>query len=356
MRIFEVSKQKKFIPYEESKFKLESLEKDLEDLLEENSDYILEDEKILIIGRQVETNLDTKIDLLGLDKDGNLVVIELKRDMTPRDTLAQILEYASFVKDLSYEELESIFRDYMGEENIQLLDSHREYFQSQSDETVSFNKDQKLIIIGEKITREIRQTASFLRERGIQVFCVEFKVFKISSNNIHTTNNNSERKLIAFETVVGEDLYPKKILSSSLPRINKEEFLENLEPKAKELFNSVLIFAETKDLPIHWGTKGFSVNAKIDEDNHVNILSGYPKASSYKQNVLVTTFGEITRKVKDGEKIVEFYKQKLNEISSFKPMWKNMKCVIEDLENDMDKLFNILSLVADKIKQNGLRE
>lgn len=368
MRIFEIN-DKNLIPYEWEKF--ENLEKDLEELLEENSDYILENEKILIIGRQVKTNLDTKIDLLGLDKDGNLVVIELKRDLTPRETLAQILEYASFVKNLSYEDLESIFRNYMGTEDIQLLDQHREYFQSQNDETVSFNKDQKLIIVGERISREIRQTASFLREKGIQIFCVEFKIFKVSlsntlseqstsapelSNSTHLPSSKGDRKLIVFETVVGEDLYPKKILSSSPPRITKEEFLEKLDKKARELFKRVLDFAERGGFLIHWGTKGFSINAKIDENNYVNILLGFPKTSWYKQDVLVIHFSEIAKKVKNGEDIVEFYKQELSRIDSFKPIEKSMRCAIEDLEKDMDNFLDILSRVVDKIKQNGLIE
>jgi len=38
----------------------------------------------------VTTNLNTFIDLLGIDEIGNTVVIELKRDKTPRETLATI--------------------------------------------------------------------------------------------------------------------------------------------------------------------------------------------------------------------------------------------------------------------------
>ncbi len=33
-------------------------------------------------------------DLLGLDKDGNIVIVELKRGKTPREVVAQLLEYA----------------------------------------------------------------------------------------------------------------------------------------------------------------------------------------------------------------------------------------------------------------------
>ena len=40
------------------------------------------------------------IDLLAIDADGNLHVLELKRDKTPRDVVAQVLDYGSWVTTL----------------------------------------------------------------------------------------------------------------------------------------------------------------------------------------------------------------------------------------------------------------
>ena len=91
-------------------------ETQLEELLENNPEYFFEESKVLIIGRQVTTNLNTFVDLLGIDKFGNTVVIELKRGKTPRETVAQILEYASFVENLDYAQLDEIYRDYSGED------------------------------------------------------------------------------------------------------------------------------------------------------------------------------------------------------------------------------------------------
>ena len=76
-------------------------EKVLEDWLSANPDALVDGQALMVIGRQVTTNLGTFIDLLALDRQGNTVVIELKRGRTPRDTLAQALEYASFVEGSS---------------------------------------------------------------------------------------------------------------------------------------------------------------------------------------------------------------------------------------------------------------
>ena len=70
------------------------------------------------------TNLNSFIDLLGIDKAGNTVVVELKRDKTPRETIAQLLEYASFVENLDYYQLNEIYQNYYGED-INLEDYHQ---------------------------------------------------------------------------------------------------------------------------------------------------------------------------------------------------------------------------------------
>lgn len=89
------------------------------------------------------------IDLLGIDRKGNTVVIELKRDRTPRDTLVQALEYASFVEELDTDQLEEILRQYVSDEALNLASYHRNYFELASDEAVSLNKEQRIVFVGQ---------------------------------------------------------------------------------------------------------------------------------------------------------------------------------------------------------------
>ncbi len=95
MRVFGIQSDGQFSEYVQTPFQLNHDEAALENWLESNPDGIVEDGRILIIGRQVATNFGKFIDLLGIDREGNVVVVELKRDKTPRDTIAQSLEYAS---------------------------------------------------------------------------------------------------------------------------------------------------------------------------------------------------------------------------------------------------------------------
>lgn len=78
-------------------------EKRLEDWIESNPDVL--GERLLIVGRQVQTRYGGIIDLLALDDEGRCVVIELKRGRTPRDIVAQALDYVSWVAELSDAEI-----------------------------------------------------------------------------------------------------------------------------------------------------------------------------------------------------------------------------------------------------------
>ena len=67
---------------------------------------------LLIIGRQVTTSFGKIIDLLAIDVDGVLHVLELKKDKTPREVVAQVLDYGSWVRSLTHQDVLRLFAGY----------------------------------------------------------------------------------------------------------------------------------------------------------------------------------------------------------------------------------------------------
>ena len=346
MRLFTVNEEGKMLPYKQKDFKELHIESDLEDLLENNPEYFFEDSRIMIIGRQVTTNLNTSIDLIGIDASGNLVVIELKRDKTSRDTIAQLLEYASFVDKLDYAQLNEIFQNYLNEES-DLEEYHAQFFKEELENNkVSFNKSMKLMIVAQEITKEIRQTAQFLRQKGIDVYCASFKYFK----------SKDDEQIITIEFVVGEDNFIRKsIETSSKPKIDKRKFLSELNGNGRKIFNKIFEFGDKNNLVCKWGSKGFSLNTKI-ENKLVVLIFGYPLNSVFKQSIY-TGYDSISKKIKNSEGINNYYKRKIQQFGSFETAGLSARWIIDrDYTDDkISEFIDILKEVDQKIKENGLK-
>ena len=348
MKLFTIDKNGKFVQFKEQDFKNKNKEIDLEDLLENNPEYFFDNSKILIIGRQVTINLNKSIDLLGVDEFGNTVVIELKRDKTSRDTLAQLIEYASFIDNLDYEQLNEIYQNYSGEE-VSLEEYHQEYYNTNGEQQkVSWNKLSKLVIVAQDITPEIKQTSLYLRKKGLDVYCLEFKYFV----------DNSGNKMISSDFVVGDDAFIRQKVNSAeqLPKIDKEKFINSLDSNGKILFNKLFEFADKEKLMFRWGSKGFSMNLTFD-NGFVAVCFGYPPNSVFKQSIY-TGFEEITKKVNNSDSVIEKYKQELDKIGGFKPTKSNLKWIINKKysESEIDKFLLILKTVIDFIKKEGLKK
>jgi len=346
LRLFTISTEDKLRPYKEFDFKESNYESDLETLLEANPEYFFDYSRIMMIGRQVTTNLTSYIDLLGIDKNGDTVVVELKRDKTPRDTIAQLLEYASYVENLDYEQLNEIFQEYSGEQ-VDLEAYHKEYFEAEPNEKVAFNKKQKLLVIAQEISKEVKQTANFLRKSGIDLYCLEFKYFK----------TQSDEKIISSDFVVGDEDYKKQpVQSTALPKVDERQFLEALDENGRLVFNKLLIFAKSHNLPLVWGSKGFSLNVPKNGDR-IPILFGYPPQSVFKQSVY-TGLEYISKKIASSQDIVDFFKKQLESTGNFVRGGANIKWVIGKSysEEQVNTFLNILNDVVEKIKQRVSEE
>lgn len=350
MRLFGIHSDGKFSEYVQTPFQLDHEEAVLEDWLESNPDGIIEEGKLLIAGRQVVTNFGGFIDLLGIDRHGTAVVVELKRNRTPRDTLAQALEYASFAARLDTEQLEGILRLYQNNDSVSLAEYHRVYFELGPDEAVAFNKNQRIVIVGQTITPEIRQTASFLRSKGIRVTCVEFSFFQA----------NGGTRLLSQEIVVGQEAdKPSTVTSGSLPTVTESGFMASLDDNGREVFSQILSLAKDTSMPVHWGTKGFSLNVDLD-GTHVAVIYGYPVAAVFKQSVYTTMAGQggMTSKTAVPDEVINSLRAKAQATSLFSPAGRELKCLINRgfTESEISALLSWIEAVAEAIKKYGLKE
>lgn len=350
MRVFGIHSDGKFSEYLPTPFQVNHEESVLEDWLESNPDGILEDGRVLIIGRQLTTNLGGYIDLLGVDREGNVVVVELKRDKTPRDTVAQALEYALFAQRLDALQLEEILRAYLNDDALNLAAHHREYYALALDEAVAFNKEQRIVIVGQRITPEIRQTSSFLRAKGIRVTCVEFTFFLADSGT----------RLLSQEIVVGKESgKPTHVASGSLPVVTEAAFLASLDENGLAVFSRILEFGKSLGLPIHWGTKGFSLNIDVD-GTHIAVCFVYPPDSVYKQTLrtALRDVGGVQRKSAVPAEIIQSLWNQAQNTGLFVPAGRDLKCLVNHKlsESEIESLVKWCESVEKAVRESGLMQ
>lgn len=155
-------------------------EKRLETLIEKDCSIISEPRRWLVIGRQVPTVHGGIIDLLAMDEAGALIVVELKRDRTDREAVSQALDYASWVQDLQYEDVATVFEDYRrrrGTEAVSLQDAFKEHFGAEIPEDV--NSSHEIVIVAAELRPETERIVRYLQANyGVPINVVFISFFK----------------------------------------------------------------------------------------------------------------------------------------------------------------------------------
>lgn len=139
---------------------------------------------LLVIGRQVVTEFGGRIDLLGIDADGNLVIVELKRDRTPREIIAQVLDYASWVSTLTTRQVHDLAAGYL---KGQLDTAFRERFGSALPQTL--NETHTMVIVASAFDASSQRIVRYLSEiHDIAINTAFFSVFEDEGRTLLATD------------------------------------------------------------------------------------------------------------------------------------------------------------------------
>jgi len=130
--------------------------------------------EVLLIGQQVITEYGGRIDLLGIDQQGELIIFELKRDRTPREVVAQVIDYATWAKNLTYNELNTISTENLGET---LTTAFKNRFGVSIPETV--NSAHSMVIVASELDDSSERIVQYLAdEHDININAIFFNFFK----------------------------------------------------------------------------------------------------------------------------------------------------------------------------------
>lgn len=125
-----------------------------------------------------------RIDLLGIDRDANLVVIELKRTEDGGHMELQAIRYAAMVSTITFNQALDVFARYLTKIGKPETDAQAELLDflgwDEPDED-AFAQDVKIVLASAEFSRELTASALWLRDRKIDIRCVRLQLYALGA-------------------------------------------------------------------------------------------------------------------------------------------------------------------------------
>ncbi len=149
-------------------------ERDLQRLLRDRPEAI--DPDLFIVTEEFSDweGSDRRVDLLGLDSEGNLVVIELKRNEDSFMDL-QAIRYAALVSPLTFNDLVEAHREYLDGRGRKedSRNSLLKFLGKEQDDDVEIGSQPRIVLVAQGFSTELTTAVIWLIDQGLDIKCVQ---------------------------------------------------------------------------------------------------------------------------------------------------------------------------------------
>lgn len=326
--------------------------KDLQEWIANNPNIL--GEELLIIQKEFDGFNDTneRLDLLAIDKFGNLVIIENKLDDSGKNVVWQAMKYAGYCSSLTKNEIKEIFGQYLdkmgrGESAENII---TEFLDKADYSEVELNQDltQRIILVAKDFRKEVTNTVIWARKFGMKIQCIKITPFLLDNKLIVDCDQiipvkDIQEIMIGYDEKAHEDYKNKENLANC--QITRNEFWHKFLPKfnaKSDLFSGRSLELNQYD---HWlstgsGITGVSFSFLVTK-NYAGVELAIEKSRDQKYN----------------KKIFDYlysYKKEIEKSFGDSLLWerlddKNMSRISYRLENvsifdreDWNKMMNFL--------------
>lgn len=121
-----------------------------------------------------------RIDLLGVDRDANLVVIELKRTEVGGHMELQSIRYAAMVSAMTFETAVDTFEDYLRQlgRDEDAEETILEFLGWDEPNEDEFAQDVRILLASAEFSKELTTSVMWLNERGLNITCMRLKPYR----------------------------------------------------------------------------------------------------------------------------------------------------------------------------------
>jgi hypothetical protein len=228
--------------------------KDLQEWIANNPN-ILEDD-LLIIQKEFDGFNDTneRLDLLALDKNGNLVIIENKLDSSGKDVVWQAMKYAGYCSTLKKNDIKDIYQLYLEKKGItdDAENLITEFLEKEDFSEVQLNSDlsQRIILVAREFRKEVTNTVIWARKYGMKIQCIKITPYLLNDQLIVDTDQiipvkDIQEIMIGYDEKTQDDSKTKDDLARC--QIYRDEFWHKLLHK----FNSMSDLFSGRNIELH---------------------------------------------------------------------------------------------------------
>lgn len=146
-------------------------------------------EELLIITTEYDKfdKTNERLDLLAIDKDGNLVVIELKRDDSGKNVELQAIKYAAYCSTLTLNDVVKLYHNYLlkNRKSITEDEAKKQIVDFiENDEFEELSDRPRIIIVSKEYRPEVTASILWLRKFGIDITCIKLTPYELDNNTI----------------------------------------------------------------------------------------------------------------------------------------------------------------------------
>jgi hypothetical protein len=356
----------------DDEFQLQEIVKDTPDLLP--VDEFGMTGPLMVVGR--ETSLPSgAVDLIGISRDGELLLIEFKtgpQNSDFRHVLAQLLDYGSDLWRMSYEEFESTVvkrffsGDHCRDERLRgkasIMDAALEIWPDLSEEEIALLRErlsQQLdsgefhyIVVAQRFRDTMERTVEYLNAtmRGARFYAVE--LVRFSAGNLSAFES---RTVLKPESRDSGSTQRTRTSETSRTRTNEVQFLERIEDDAyRETLRDLLDVCHGLGLQFSWGPAGTSIRmTSPDRPKPLSIAWLFPPGVSGWMGLTDLTLGH-TDDQENLPQVVEDYVSRVSSlrgVEDAKPKWLNGYHLSP--ETTIQNHHQIVEILAELVSQSG---
>jgi hypothetical protein len=269
-------KNKTFFSSEETDFKTHEIleRRDIEKWIV-NFPEIL-GEELLIITTEYDKFDKTKerLDLLCLDKNGKLVVVELKREESGKSVELQAIKYAAYCSTLTLKDVVSLRKEFLTKNSKEQNDEEikKELFDFiDNDDFEELDDKPRIMLVAKEFRPEVMASVLWLRKFGLDISCIKLIPYKIDEEKIGLVSSTIIPLPEAEEYIIKSER--KENRETTLTR-TQEEYLNFYQELVDSIKDKIPI-SLPKPAPRYY----YQIPTRINRVHFEWAFHGYPRSS-----------------------------------------------------------------------------